>query len=275
MPQSEDERVAQAAYDNPDADWFYSQIWGGEDIHLGLYQEDGESIAVASRRTMDQMAARLGQRSIDDVVDLGSGYCGASRFLSRRFGAAVLSVNVSPEQNRRARALNSDAGLGEAIAVVDGSYTSVPAEDRSFDLAWSQDAFLHSDRRDAAIAEAARVLRPGGELLFTDPMSADDTSPELLGPVLDRLHLPSLGSPAQYRAHAAEAGLVEVGFEDHTEQLATHYGRVLQESQKRIDELRRSASEEYLEHMMRGLQNWVDAGSRGLLAWGIFHFRKP
>ncbi|MGO1523127.1 MAG: SAM-dependent methyltransferase [Nesterenkonia sp.] len=275
MLQSEDERVAQAAYDNPDADWFYSQIWGGEDIHLGLYRHPEESIAAASRRTMDHMAARLGERTVDDVVDLGSGYCGASRFLSSRFGARVLSVNVSPEQNQRARALNTDAGLAEAIMVVDGSYNSVPADDGSFDLAWSQDAFLHSDRRDTAIAEAARVLRPGGELLFTDPMSADDTSQDLLGPVLERLHLPSLGSPAQYRAHAAAAGLVEVGFEDHTAQLATHYGRVLQESRARMDELRRSAGEEYLKHLMRGLQNWVDAGSRGLLTWGIFHFRKP
>ena len=275
MPQTEAERVARSAYDNPDADWFYSQIWGGQDIHLGLYREPGESIAVASRRTMDHMVGKLGERAVSDVVDLGSGYCGAARFLSSRYGASVLALNVSREQNQRARALNGEAGMGENITVTEGTYNSVPAEDASFDLAWSQDAFLHSDRRDVAVAEAARVLRPGGDLLFTDPMSADDTMPEQLDPVLDRLRLPSLGSPAQYRAHAAEAGLIEVGFEDLSSQLATHYGRVLEESRKRMEELRQSASDDYLQHMMRGLQNWVDAGSRGLLAWGIFHFRKP
>lgn len=269
------ERVARAAYDNPGADWFYSQIWGGQDIHLGLYREPGESIAVASHRTMERMADLLEQERIGDVVDLGSGYGGAARFLCRRFGARVLAVNVSPTQNERARTLTREAGQEEAVTVVEGSYTDVPAEDASRDLAWSQDAFLHSDQRHLAIEEAARVLRPGGELIFTDPMSADDTPVEQLGPVLDRLRLPSLGSPAQYRAHAARVGLVEVGFEDHTEQLATHYGRVLEESRARADELRQAADEEFLDRMMRGLGHWVDAGSRGLLAWGIFHFRKP
>lgn len=275
MPQTDAERAARAAYDNPGADWFYSQIWGGEDIHLGLYDEPGESIAAASRRTMEQMAARLGSQRVERAVDLGSGYCGAARFLNDRFGASVLAVNVSTAQNRRAQELNRRAGVTEAITVVEGSYTSIPADDARFDLAWSQDAFLHSDRRELALAEAARVLRPGGDLLFTDPMSADGTPQDQLGPVLDRLRLPSLGSPAQYRAHAAEAGLVEVGFEDHSDQLTTHYGRVLEEAQYRLEELRASADEEFLDRMMRGLENWVDAGRRGLLAWGIFHFRAP
>lgn len=269
------EDIARATYDNPGADWFYSRIWGGEDIHIGMYAEPGESIAVASHRTMEQMVAKVEQEHVEDIVDLGSGYAGASRFLRQHFDAEVLAVNVSPEQNERARALNRKHHLAEAITVIEGSYTDVPTQDESFDLAWSQDAFLHSDRRDVAIAEAARVLRPGGELLFTDPMSADGTAVEDLVPVLDRLHLPSLGSPARYRAHAEAAGLVEVEFEDHTDQVATHYGRVLQESRARIEELSRSADEEFLERMMVGLRHWVDAGERGLLAWGIFHFRKP
>lgn len=269
------ERVARATYDNPGADGFYSRIWGGEDIHIGLYAEPEESIAVASHRTMEQMVAKVQQEYVEDIVDLGSGYAGASRFLRQHFDTEVLAVNVSPEQNERARDLNQKHDLAEAITVIEGSYTDVPTQDESFDLAWSQDAFLHSDRREVAISEAARVLRPGGELLFTDPMSADDTAVEDLVPVLDRLHLPSLGSPAGYRAHAEAAGLVEVGFEDHTDQLATHYGRVLQESQARLEELQQAADDAFLDRMMRGLQQWVDAGERGLLAWGIFHFRKP
>lgn len=268
------EGVARAAYDDPGADWFYSQIWGGQDIHVGIYREPDESIAVASHRTMERMVDRLGERPVAEVVDLGSGYGGAARHLHRRLGAEVLAVNVSPTQNDRARALTRDAGMAESVTVVEGSYTDVPADSDSFDLAWSQDAFLHSDQREVAIAEAARVLRPGGELLFTDPMSADDTPVDQLGPVLDRLKLPSLGSPARYRAHAADAGLVEVGFEDHTEQLATHYGRVLEESRARMEELQQAADEAFLDRMMRGLEHWVDAGSRGLLTWGIFHFRK-
>ncbi|NLZ99083.1 MAG: SAM-dependent methyltransferase, partial [Micrococcus sp.] len=47
MPYNESERVAKAAYDSEDAGAFYSQIWGGDDIHLGLYKTPDEPIADA------------------------------------------------------------------------------------------------------------------------------------------------------------------------------------------------------------------------------------
>ena len=43
--------TAASYYDSTDADHFYADIWGGEDIHIGLYAEPDEAIAAASRRT--------------------------------------------------------------------------------------------------------------------------------------------------------------------------------------------------------------------------------
>lgn len=272
--QTEAERVAQAAYDNPNAEAFYSQIWGGSDIHLGVYEFPAESIASASVRTMDRMATKIQQESIDHVLDLGSGYCGAARYLHDRFDADMLAINLSREQNQRAEMLNRKAGVHDRITVTEASFNNVPAEDASVDLVWSQDAFLHAERRDLPVSEAARVLRDGGEFIFADPMAADGVPQTELTPVLDRLNLSSLGSPEEYRRIAGESGLVEVEFEDLSEQLATHYGRVLEETQARREDLLKVASEQYLEKMMLGLRNWVDAGTRGLLSWGIFHFRK-
>ena len=37
-------------YNSKDADNFYSSIWGGEDIHIGLYREPGETIFAARGR---------------------------------------------------------------------------------------------------------------------------------------------------------------------------------------------------------------------------------
>ena len=39
---------------------FYFHIWGGEDIHIGLYRSDDEPIANASRRTVHRMAELAG-----------------------------------------------------------------------------------------------------------------------------------------------------------------------------------------------------------------------
>lgn len=274
MPYKESERVAQAAYDCQDAGAFYSQIWGGDDIHLGMYASPDEPIAEASHRTMQHMINKITQDSVDYVVDLGSGYCGAARFLHRELDADVLAVNLSGEQNVRARQLNQRDGLDEPITVVDASYNEVPAEDAVADLVWSQDAFLHAIDRKQPLAEAARVLKPGGEFLFTDPMAADGVNPAELSGVLARLNLSSLASPGEYKRLAAEVGFEVVEFEDLTHFLPQHYGRVLEETQANAEELLKTASQQYLDGMMKGLQHWVDAGNRGLLSWGIFHLRK-
>ena len=39
--------VAATYYDSQDADQFYEQVWGGEDIHIGLYATPDEAIATA------------------------------------------------------------------------------------------------------------------------------------------------------------------------------------------------------------------------------------
>ena len=268
--------TARAYYNSADADNFYFHVWGGEDIHIGVYQTADETIGNASRRTVQRMASLPAGLDRDSrVLDLGAGYGGAARHLAKRFGCHVTALNLSDTENARNRQMNREQGLEQLIDVVDGSFEDVPAGDASFDLVWSQDAILHSGHRDRVIAEAARVLRAGGELVFTDPMQADDCPPDVLQPVLDRIHLSSLGSPAFYREQAASNRLREERFLPMTEQLVTHYSRVRDELLANRDRLRGLVSDDYIERMLTGLGHWVDAGTNGWLCWGIMHFRKP
>jgi len=48
--------TARQYYNSDDADNFCFHVWGGEDIHIGLYALQGESIATARRRTVDVMS---------------------------------------------------------------------------------------------------------------------------------------------------------------------------------------------------------------------------
>lgn len=263
-------------YNSEDADNFYFHVWGGEDIHIGLYQSDNEDIAQASRRTVEYMASRLGALGADSrVLDLGSGYGGAARYLAKQHGCHVTALNLSETENARDRAMNEQQGLAELIDVVDGNFESVPAPDNHFDVVWSQDAILHSGQRLKVVEEVARVLKPGGEFVFTDPMQADDCPEGVLQPVLDRIHLQSLGSFAFYRQAAAQFGLEEVEIVPMTEQLVRHYSRVRDELLARRTELAGKVSGEYVDRMLAGLGHWVEAGKAGYLAWGVMHFRKP
>jgi len=263
-------------YNSEDADNFYFHVWGGEDIHVGLYEKDDEDIGTASRRTVEYMASLLPELGGDSrVLDLGSGYGGAARFLAKTRGCRVTALNLSETENARHRALNQQQGVEALIDVVDGNFESVPAADNHFDVAWSQDAILHSGQRLRVMEEIARVLKPGGELVFTDPMQADDCPDGVLQPVLDRIHLDSLGSFAFYREAAAKFGLEEVEIVPMTDQLVRHYGRVREELLARRAELADKVTDAYVERMLAGLGHWVDAGKAGYLAWGVMHFRKP
>lgn len=273
---SEVVETARSYYNSDDADNFYFHVWGGEDIHIGLYESPGESIAEASRRTVRRMAGQVGGLNEQShVLDLGAGYGGAARYLAKTYGCRVTALNLSEKENTRHREMNREQGLDRLIEVVDGSFESVPAGDDTFDLAWSQDAILHSGERARVIGEIARVLRPGGELVFTDPMQADDCPPGMLQPVLDRIHLDSLGSIAFYREAAAHHGLREVNVIELTDNLVRHYARVRDELEHNRASLAGKVSDAYVERMLAGLGHWVAAGEKGYLRWGILHFRKP
>ena len=112
------------------------------------------------------------------------------------------------------------------------------------------------------------------EVQDTDPMQADDAPDGVLQPILDRIHLSTLGSFAFYREEFARNGFAEVHAIPMLDQLRTHYHRVGQELQGRYDEIVAMSGKTYVDNMLRGLAHWVDGADKGYLAWGILHFRK-
>jgi len=267
--------VTEDYYDSDDADAFYSMIWGGEDLHVGCYEETRD-IKSASVETVDRMAAMLDKLDpATRVLDIGAGYGGSARRIATEHGCEVRCLNISETQNDTNRYKNRRAGLSDRVSVVHGVFEDIPEPSESFDVVWCQDSILHSDQREQVLAEVFRVLKPGGEFVFTDPMQADDVPDGVLQPVYDRLQLTSLGSFRFYREAAAAAGFEVVDQVDLTHNLRTHYDRVREELEANYDRVHETSSKEYLDKMLVGLANWVKAADAGHLAWGIQHFRKP
>ncbi len=268
-------QTARNYYNSDDADTFYYKIWGGEDIHIGLYKSPEEPIFDASRKTVARMADQSDTLCSDcKVLDVGAGFGGAARYLAQKYGCQVSCLNLSEKENERNREKNKEQGLDHLIEVVDGSFEEIPYPDNSFDVIWSQDAILHSGDRESVIREISRVLKDNGEFIFTDPMQADDCDCNALQPIYERIHLESMGSPGFYRECGKKCGLMEKKFEDHTEQICTHYGKVLEETEKNEDDLVQHVSPQYINKMKKGLQHWVDGGQANNLVWGIFVMKK-
>jgi SAM-dependent methyltransferase len=99
-----------------------------------------------------------------DVVELGCGTAYFGAWMKRHGARRVVGVDVTPAQLDTARRMNEEFGLGLEFLEENAEHTSLP--DESFDLAFSEyGASIWCDP-ELWIAEAARLLRPGGELVF-------------------------------------------------------------------------------------------------------------
>jgi SAM-dependent methyltransferase len=132
-----------------------------------------------------------------DAIELGCGTAYVSAWMARR-GARVTGIDNSPRQLETARRLQRTHGLDFPILL--GNAEEVPLPDASFDLAISEyGAALWADPQ-RWIPEAARLLRPGGDLVFlTNGLIAMLCVPETEaeGPATDRLRRPYFGMHRQ------------------------------------------------------------------------------
>jgi SAM-dependent methyltransferase len=98
-----------------------------------------------------------------DAIELGCGTAYVSAWLARR-GARVVGIDNSANQLATARRLQREHGL--EFPLLHGNAEEVPFPDASFDLAISEyGACLWADPY-RWVPEAARLLRPGGALIF-------------------------------------------------------------------------------------------------------------
>jgi SAM-dependent methyltransferase len=99
-----------------------------------------------------------------DVVELGCGTAYVGAWLKKRGARRVVGVDITPAQLATARRLNERTGLGLELIEANAEATGLP--DAAFDLAISEyGASIWCDPYKW-IPEAARLLRPGGELVF-------------------------------------------------------------------------------------------------------------
>ena len=146
--------------------------WAQEEITWGIYD-----VPEAELGALPDVAGA-------DVVELGCGTAYFSAWLARR-GARPTGVDISENQLATARAMQAEHGL--AFPLIQASAEAVPLPDACADLVLSEYGASLWCEPEAWIAEAARLLRPGGRLVFlTNTLLVALTSPDDR-PVGDRL----------------------------------------------------------------------------------------
>jgi ubiquinone/menaquinone biosynthesis C-methylase UbiE len=116
----------------------------------------------------DALAERAGMGKGTRVVDFCAGLGGPSRYFAHRYGAYVTGIELTPARVKGAEELTRRVGLQDTVRVIEGNVMQVPLPESSVDVVISQESLLHVPDKERALAEAYRILKPGGRIVFTD-----------------------------------------------------------------------------------------------------------
>jgi SAM-dependent methyltransferase len=227
MEQDSTELVA-AGYESFYAQWGRSptlrRIWRehvtGED-----FPEEFAHISFLPLSQLRSLTTGLALNEGDLLVDLACGAGGPGLWAAKQTGARLLGIDLSPTAARRAAERAGPLGMADRATFRQGSFDSTGLESDSADAVMSVDALQYVADKTAALAEVARVLRPGGRFAFV----AFELDPERVA------GLPIWDDPVpDYRP-----GLEAVGFEvlhyeqmpGWSEQVAAGFGTVIAEQE--------------------------------------------
>jgi SAM-dependent methyltransferase len=150
------------------------------------------------------------------VLDIGCGAGGVDLFLVERLRSGyVCGIDVEDTVLNEARARVERAGFAQRIGFAKVAPGPLPFPEASFDIVFSKDAIVHIPDKRALMADACRVLKPGGWFVASDWLIGHDGEPSpafktyLASEELDF----GMASPARYRAAMAEAGLVDISID--------------------------------------------------------------
>jgi SAM-dependent methyltransferase len=153
--------------------------WQRPEIHWGVWH-----VPEAEVRALPDDVAGL------DVIELGCGTAYVSAWLARR-GARPVGVDPTPAQLETARRCQRELGL--EFPLVEAAAEEVPLPDACADLVVSEyGASIWADPY-RWIPEAARLLRPGGGLVFLRNSTLSSLCSPDEGPAVERLARPQFG----------------------------------------------------------------------------------
>ncbi len=195
-------------------DPFYREIWG-EHIHHGLWESGRETPEQAVEALIAHLAGTLDLQAGQHICDVGCGYGATAEWLSRRYNVHVTGVTLSSAQLQQAQKRSAASPL---LHFSQQDWLENTFENETFDHVIAIESSEHMPDKQRFFQEAYRVLRPGGRFAVYAWLARDYAKRweerYLLEPICREGRLPGMGSEAEYREWASEAGFVVDSFED-------------------------------------------------------------
>ncbi|GFR45179.1 hypothetical protein Agub_g6567 [Astrephomene gubernaculifera] len=224
-----------AFYDESSELW--ENMWG-EHMHHGYYPRGAppKSNQQAQQDMIEETLKVAGVTQVRNMVDVGCGIGGSSRYLSRKFGCRATGITLSPKQAARANAISRAQGFEDKLDFRVADALSQPFDSGAFDLVWSMESGEHMPDKRQFVSELSRVCAPGGRIIVATwchrvlapgetALRPDEAA--LLDRICEAYYLPAWCSVQDYKTLFEENGLVDIQTRDWSEEVSPFWGAVI------------------------------------------------
>ncbi len=201
--------------------WDYRLLWmhrRNYAIHFGYWDAATPNHAASLLNMNRVLAQRVGIRPRQRVLDAGCGVGGSTAWLARAYGVTTVGITPVASQVARARRYAHALGLAGQVSFEQEDYTRTTFRDASFDVVWALESVCHAPDKRLFLAEARRLLRPGGRLGIVEYVRARRPlaggSEALLQSWLSGWAIPDLATGPEFVHWLTAAGFEQVELAD-------------------------------------------------------------
>jgi SAM-dependent methyltransferase len=182
--------------------------------YLGLEHATGTGFHL-----LDALSARGIFRKYELVLEVGAGLGGRARWLAARSGCEVVGTTLTAGEAAAGMELGRRSAMHRQVRLLPAAAPALPFRAARFTHVWFVDSLSRVADPAAALAEAHRVVRPGGWIAVQDMFLTGRDGPRIAGWRFAR--------PAAYHEALAAAGFVDIEVRDRTPEAAERAPRVV------------------------------------------------
>jgi sarcosine/dimethylglycine N-methyltransferase len=246
-----------------------SVIWGGS-LHLGLFSGPEEPLNHAQSRVKDHMACAAGLKPGQHAIEAACGVGTTALHLARAYGVQVRATNIAQAQLDEGAERARVAGLSDRVTFAFADYHDLGGPSSIYDCWWCQEALLYATDRARVLAEARRVVRRGGHIVFTDLTLSTALPPAEREAFMTDIRAPHLWTIEDYDRLLAKMNFAVLERQDWSAHAAPSFAAVA----RALSQVRADFALQIGEELVRGTEfriaRQLDMAKAGHLGWCFY-----